>query len=171
VKRLVLAGGCFWGVEAYYKRVKGVLASKTGYVNGNTVEVTYEELCNGDTGHVEACYIEYDEKVLPLRMVLNHLFRVIDPTSLNKQGGDVGTQYRSGIYYIDLEDKEAIEQYIEDQRGSYSKPIVVEVEELKNFYDAEEYHQEYLEKNPSGYCHINLGLLKSEERQDPIKKA
>jgi methionine-S-sulfoxide reductase len=169
MKKLVLAGGCFWGVEAYYKRVKGVLATKTGYVNGKTLEVTYEEVCTGETGHVEACYIEYDEKILPFRMVLNHLFRMIDPTSLNKQGGDMGTQYRTGIYYIDIEDKKEIEQYIDDQRGSYSKPIVVEVGPLENFYDAEEYHQEYLEKNPSGYCHINLGVLKPEERQDPIK--
>jgi len=168
MKKIVLAGGCFWGVEAYYKRVKGVTLTKTGYVNGKTVEVTYEELCKGDTGHVEACYIEYNENILPLRMVLNHLFRIIDPTSLNKQGGDVGTQYRTGIYYIDEEDKETINQYIEDQRKSYSKPIVVEVEPLKNFYDAEEYHQAYLEKNPSGYCHINFSLLKEEERQNPV---
>ena len=168
MKKIVLAGGCFWGVEAYYKRVKGVLATKSGYVNGKTLEVTYEEVCTGETGHVEACYIEYDENIISLRMILNHLFRIIDPTSLNKQGGDIGTQYRTGIYYIDLADKEEIEQYIEDQRDSYSKPIVVEVQPLKNFYDAEEYHQSYLEKNPGGYCHVNFSVLKDEERQNPV---
>lgn len=170
MKKIVLAGGCFWGVEAYFKRVKGILATKSGYANGKTEEVSYKEVCTGKTGHAEACYLEYDEKVLPLRMILNHLFRIIDPTSLNKQGGDVGTQYRTGIYYMELEDREGIEQYLKDQKNSYSKPIVVEVEKLDKFYDAEEYHQEYLEKNPSGYCHINFSVLKDEERQEPVRK-
>ncbi len=102
-------------------------------------------------------------------MILNHLFRIIDPTSLNKQGGDIGTQYRTGIYYIEMEDKKIIELYVEDQKKSYSKPIVVEVKKLDKFYDAEEFHQGYLEKNPSGYCHINFLLLKDEERQEPLK--
>ena len=170
MKKIVLAGGCFWGVEAYFKRVKGILATKSGYANGKTEKVTYREVCTGKTGHVEACYLEYDEKVLSLKKVLDHLFRVIDPTSLNKQGGDIGTQYRTGIYYIDLDDKKIVEEYIEEQRNNYSKPIVVEVEKLDKFYNAEEFHQEYLEKNPNGYCHINFSLLKDEERQDPIRK-
>ena len=137
MKKIVLAGGCFWGVEAYFKRVKGILATKSGYANGKTEKVTYKEVCTGKTGYVEACYLEYDEKILPLQMVLNHLFRVIDPTSLNKQGGDIGTQYRTGIYYIDLNDKENIEQYIKEQDKNYSKPIVIEIEKLEKFYDAE----------------------------------
>jgi len=170
MKKIVLAGGCFWGVEAYFKRVKGILSTKSGYANGKTEKITYKEVCTGKTGHVEACYLEYDEKIISLRMILNHLFRIIDPTSLNKQGGDIGTQYRSGVYYIETEDREVVEQYIEDQSRSYSKSIVIEVKKLENFYDAEEFHQEYLEKNPSGYCHINFSLLKDEERQEPVKK-
>ena len=169
MKKIVLAGGCFWGVEAYFKRVKGILATRSGYSNGKSEKVTYEEVCTGKTGHVEACYLEYDEKILSLRMILNHLFRIIDPTSLNKQGGDIGTQYRTGIYYTEMEDKKIIELYVEDQKKNYSKPIVVEVKKLDKFYDAEEFHQEYLEKNPSGYCHINFLLLKDEERQEPLK--
>jgi len=170
MKKIVLAGGCFWGVEAYFKRVKGILATKSGYANGKTKEVTYKDVCTGETGYVEACCLEYDEKILQLKMILDHLFRIIDPTSLNKQGGDIGTQYRTGIYYIDLKDKGIVKQYIEDQGSSYSKPIVVEIEKLDKFYDAEEYHQEYLEKNPNGYCHVDFSLLKDEEKQEPIKK-
>ena len=169
MKKIVLAGGCFWGVEAYFKRVKGIVTTRSGYANGKTEVITYKEVCTGKTGHVEACYLEYNENILPLRMILNHLFRVIDPTSLNKQGGDVGTQYRTGIYYLDIEDRGRIEQYIKDQETSYLKPIVVEVEKLDTFYNAEELHQEYLEKNPSGYCHINFSVLKDDERQDPIR--
>ncbi|MCK5780689.1 MAG: peptide-methionine (S)-S-oxide reductase MsrA [Psychrilyobacter sp.] len=168
MKEIALAGGCFWGVEAYFKRVKGITATKSGYANGTTKDINYKELCTGKTGYVEACILTYDENILPLRMILNHLFRVIDPTSLNKQGGDIGTQYRTGIYYINQIDKNEIENYIEDQRGSYSKPIVVEVGPLDKFYNAEEVHQEYLEKNPSGYCHINFSVLKDDERQKPI---
>lgn len=163
MKEIVVAGGCFWGVEAYYSRLKGVEYTLCGYANGDIENPTYEQVCEGDTNFVEAVHIKYDDSVISLEKILEHLFRFIDPTSLNKQGGDVGTQYRTGVYYIEEADKVVIENYIKSRQPEYDKPIVVEVLPLKNFFDAEEYHQQYLVKNPTGYCHVNLGLIRPEE--------
>lgn len=163
MKRIVLAGGCFWGVEAYYKRLKGIINTNVGYANGNTVNPTYEQLINKVATHAEAVEIYYDEKVISLRKILEHLFRFIDPTSLNKQGGDIGIQYRTGVYYQTEEDKIIIQEFIDERQKQYHNSIRVEVLKEENFYLAEDYHQDYLDKNPYGYCHVNFNLIKKEE--------
>ena len=163
MKRIVLAGGCFWGVEAYYKRLKGIINTNVGYANGNTVNPTYEQLINKVATHAEAVEIYYDEKVISLRKILEHLFRFIDPTSLNKQGGDIGIQYRTGVYYQTEEDKIIIQGFIDERQKQYHNSIRVEVLKEENFYLAEDYHQDYLDKNPYGYCHVNFNLIKKEE--------
>jgi peptide-methionine (S)-S-oxide reductase len=166
MKEIVLGGGCFWGVQEYYRRTKGILESKVGYAQGTKENPSYQEVCSGFTHHAEVVYLQYDESVISLSKILEHLFRMIDPTSLNKQCGDIGTQYRTGVYFIDDSDEPVIRDYLAQQQPKYKKPIVVEVSKLKKFYNAEDYHQLYLVKNPTGYCHINMGLLKPEERKD-----
>lgn len=158
MKKIYLAGGCFWGVQAYLDMKNGITKTVVGYANGNTLNPTYEDVCTNTTGYAETVYVEYDEKEISLEKVLEHFFKVIDPTSVNKQGGDCGTQYRTGIYYVDNNDIETINKFVENEQTKYDKKIVTEVEPLKNFYDAEEYHQKYLVKNPNGYCHINLNI-------------
>lgn len=156
MKKIVLAGGCFWGVEEYFSRIDGVKETKVGYANGHKENPTYEEVCTGLTGHAEVIYIEYAKEEVTLDNILEKYFGIIDPTVLNRQGPDIGHQYRTGIYYIDEEDLEVINEYKEKEQLKYDKPIVTEIEPLKCFYDGEEYHQSYLKKNPGGYCHINL---------------
>lgn len=156
MKRIVLAGGCFWGVEAYFKRFDGILGTEVGYANGITEEPTYEDVCSGITGHAEVVDIRYDEKVISLEDILEKFFSVIDPTILNRQGPDRGTQYRTGIYFIDCGDKEIINKFILEKQKKYEDLIVTEVYPLKYYYPAEEYHQKYLTKNPNGYCHIKF---------------
>ncbi|QEY24334.1 bifunctional peptide-methionine (S)-S-oxide reductase MsrA/peptide-methionine (R)-S-oxide reductase MsrB [Neisseria animalis] len=153
-----LAGGCFWGVEAYFRRIAGVLSAVSGYANGRTENPSYEEVCHRDTGHAEAVAVTFDEAVIGLEAVLQHFFRLIDPTSLNRQGNDVGTQYRSGVYYTDPADEAVIARALQDLQAKYPQPVVVENLPLQNFYPAEDYHQDYLGKNPNGYCHIDLRL-------------
>lgn len=156
MKEIALAGGCFWGVDEYFSRKKGVISTKAGYANGIKENPTYNEVCTGRTGHAETVLVKYDEAVITLTEILEKFFKVIDPTILNRQGNDRGTQYRTGIYYLDEADIPQIEEFIESKRSEYSAPIVTEILPLKNFYDAEEYHQDYLKKNPRGYCHIDL---------------
>ncbi len=156
MKKIVLAGGCFWGVEAYMSKIKGVVNTKVGYANGHTENPTYEQVCTSTTGHAEVCYVKYDESTIDLESLLNRFWKIINPTILNRQGPDVGSQYRTGIFYIDKNDLEIINKTKEEQQKLYDKPIVTEIKKLKCFYDAEEYHQKYLEKNPNGYCHIDL---------------
>lgn len=165
MKKLWLGGGCFWGVEAYFIALKGVMATTVGYAQGSTEKPTYQEVCTGMTGHTEVCEVTYDEKVLPLPKLLEHFFRIIDPTTLNRQGPDQGTQYRTGIYYEFDEDKLVISDFIKKLQIHYEAAIVVEFEPIKCFYPAEEYHQRYLEKTPGGYCHVNLGLARPDERK------
>jgi peptide-methionine (S)-S-oxide reductase len=163
MKEIILAGGCFWGVEAYYQKLKGIHETEVGYANGKIDNPSYQDVKKGDTDFAEIVKIQYDEQVITLEKIFEHLFRFIDPTSLNKQGEDEGTQYRTGIYYQNEEDKEKALQYIASRQVEFQEPIVVEVKQLMNFYTAEEYHQKYLDKNPSGYCHVNFGLIKPEE--------
>lgn len=153
-KEIYLAGGCFWGVEEYFSRVDGVIDSVSGYANGTSDTTNYELI--KQTGHAETVHVTYDANKVSLKELLLHFFRIIDPTSLNKQGNDRGTQYRTGVYYTDPKDKEIIEAVFSQEARNYDKPIVVEVEPLKNFIIAEDYHQDYLKKNPNGYCHINV---------------
>lgn len=161
MKKITLAGGCFWGVEAYFSRVKGITKTVVGYIDGISQNPSYEEVCNG-SGHAEAVYIEYDKSVIDLNKILKHFFRIIDPTQRNRQGNDIGKQYRSAIYYYDQEDMEVAKQFIESVKRNYKKPIQTEVLLASTFYEAEEYHQKYLDKNPYGYCHIDLNLLKED---------
>jgi peptide-methionine (S)-S-oxide reductase len=165
MKKIWLAGGCFWGVEAYFQQLKGVLDTTVGYGQGDTAMPAYREVCSGTTGHTEICELTYDEKVLPLRKVLEHFFRIIDPTTLNRQGPDRGTQYRTGVYYGDAAERQVIMEFIAGIRGQYKDAIVVEVEPLRNFYPAEDYHQDYLSKTPGGYCHVNMKLALPAERK------
>lgn len=163
MKEVVLGGGCFWGVQEYYRRLKGVVKTEVGYSQGKVLNPTYQEVCQGRSGHVEVVKIIYEESEITLQQLLDHFFRFVDPLTLNKQGNDVGTQYRSGIYYVDLKDKEIIIKVLEELQKSYSSKIVVETEPLHNYFKAEPEHQDYLLKNPQGYCHVDFSLIKSTE--------
>lgn len=165
MKKIWLAGGCFWGVEAYFMQLKGVITTRVGYGQGNTADPTYKQVCSGITGYTEVCELTYDEELLSLEKVLEHFFRIINPVTLNRQGPDEGSQYRSGVYYLDAGDREVIIDFIKDKQTIYKEPIVVEVEPVRNFHLAEDYHQEYLQKTPGGYCHVNLMLAKPEEKR------
>lgn len=161
-KEIYLAGGCFWGTEKYLSNVNGVLQTEVGYANGNTKNPTYEEVCHNNTGHAETVKVIYDPGQISLEYILDLYYDVINPTSINHQGGDVGSQYRTGIYYVDENEKEVILSSVKELQKHYEKPIAIEVLMLHNYYPAEKYHQKYLDKNPSGYCHIS---------QDKFEKA
>jgi peptide-methionine (S)-S-oxide reductase len=163
--KIVVAGGCFWGVEEYYRRLKGTISTRVGYAQGNLKDPSYYEVKTGTTNHAEVVEVTYDSTVISLPQILDHLFRMIDPTSLNKQGGDIGTQYRTGVYYLEEKDRLIIEQFIQEKQKEYSAKIVVEVQKLILFYDAEDYHQKYLIKNPRGYCHVDFSTIKPEEKK------
>lgn len=154
----IFAAGCFWGVEEYFSRIKGVTNSESGYTGGNKINPTYEEVCTGKTGHAEAVRITFDPKVVTFERLLEHLWDIHDPTSLNKQGNDVGTQYRSAIFFTTPQQEKAAKASLEKlaKSGKYPKKIVTDILPAKEFYPAEEYHQDYLKKNPHGYCHIDL---------------
>lgn len=156
---IYLAGGCFWGTEHFLKQVRGVGATQVGYANSNTANPTYQEVCTGNTGAAETVKVVYDPQEVTIDLILDLFFKTIDPTSMNRQGGDRGTQYRTGIYYTNPADLPAIEEAIQTLSKNYQKPIVVEVKPLANFYPAEAYHQDYLDKNEGGYCHISPGLF------------
>ena len=153
-KQIYLAGGCFWGVEAYFKEIDGVVDTEVGYANGKTEQTTYEEVPTTD--HVETVDIKYDDDKISLEDLLEYLYYIIDPFSIDKQGNDRGRQYRTGIYSTNAEDLEKAREFLDKKQASADEEIKVEVEELKNFIIAEDYHQDYLDKNPTGYCHINL---------------
>ncbi|WP_066106915.1 bifunctional peptide-methionine (S)-S-oxide reductase MsrA/peptide-methionine (R)-S-oxide reductase MsrB [Gallibacterium salpingitidis] len=152
---IYLAGGCFWGLEAYFAAIGGVLDAESGYANGNTENPSYQEVCHG-SGHAETVKVTYDPTLISLSTILEYYFRVIDPTSLNKQGHDQGIQYRTGIYYTNPEQKPIIDAAMAAEQTKWDQPLVVEVTPLVSYYPAEEYHQDYLAKNPNGYCHIDL---------------
>ena len=156
VETIYLAGGCFWGVEAYMERIDGIVDARSGYANGNTENPSYQDVMNKGTNHAETVEVKYDKSKIDLVEVLLYYFKVIDPTSVNKQGNDRGSQYRTGIYYTDETQVETINKVIEVEQKKYDEKIVVEVLPLYNFGIAEDYHQDYLKKTPGGYCHINL---------------
>ena len=156
MKEIVIAGGCFWGVEEFLSRINGVVETEVGYANGRTENPTYEQVCNLNTGFAEAVYVKYDPQVLSLEKLLEEYWGIVDPTVLNRQGPDVGSQYRTGLYFIDLDDEAALIESRNKEQEKYSKKIVTEIKPLMNYYKAEEYHQKYLKKNPGGYCHIKL---------------
>ncbi len=154
-----LAGGCFWGTEAYLARIPGVADATVGYANGTTDNPTYEDVCYRNTGHAETVHVRYDPAVLPLESLLDHFFSIIDPTVLNRQGNDRGTQYRTGIYYQDESDLPVIQAAVRRVAAPVDRPVVTEVMPLGRYDLAEEYHQNYLEKNPGGYCHVSFDTL------------
>ena len=151
---IYLAGGCFWGLEAYMERIQGVTDAVSGYANGKGDTTNYQLL--HATDHAETVKVTYDPNKISLDKLLQYYFRVIDPTSINKQGNDRGRQYRTGIYYQNEQDKAVIEAALKTLQSKYQAPIQIEVEPLKNYVEAEEYHQDYLKKNPNGYCHIDI---------------
>ena len=162
MKTIYLAGGCFWGVEHYFSLAKGIIETEVGYANGTKDHPRYEDLKHGLDDASETVKIIYDEKLISLEKILELYLRVVDPYSINKQGEDEGVQYRTGIYYIDDSDETIIKNYF----ARVLKPdYKIEVKSLNKFFKAEEYHQDYLNKNPTGYCHINMAKLKPEERK------
>lgn len=173
-KTIYLAGGCFWGLEAYFQRIDGVIDAVSGYANGKTNNPSYEDVTRRNTGHAETVKVVYDSSKLSLDDILQYYFRVVDPTSLNKQGNDRGTQYRTGVYYTDASEQAIIAAALKKEQQKYSLPVVVENLPLKHFYEAEEYHQDYLIKNPNGYCHIDIRKadepLPGKSKPAPAKK-
>ena len=154
INEIYFAGGCFWGVEAFFKKVPGVLETTVGYANGKTLNTNYKTL--KETDHSETVYIKYNKNEIFLEKLLDYYFKIINPTSINKQGNDIGRQYRTGIYYTDENDLGIIKNKINEEQTKYEDETQVEVEKLDNYILGEEYHQNYLDKNPNGYCHINM---------------
>ena len=167
---IYLAGGCFWGVEAFISRLKGVNQTEVGYANGNDLSPTYEKVCSGRTGHAETVKAVYNPEIISLDEILENFFRIIDPYSKNRQGADIGTQYRTGIYWQDPSQKSVVLKFLAKKQKESSKRIVTEARPIGSFYPAEDYHQKYLEKNPQGYCHVDLNLIDDEEFDHLTKK-
>ena len=153
METVYLAGGCFWGMQKFFDQFEGVTATEVGYANGPDRAPSYQEVC-ADSGHAETLRIDYDPEKISLTSLLGYFFMVIDPLSVNKQGGDTGIQYRTGIYYTDVSQLPEIEACYKAEEETARAKLAVELMPLKNFFPAEEYHQKYLDKNPGGYCHI-----------------
>lgn len=168
IKKIVIAGGCFWGVEAFFSKMDGVLDVVSGYANSNIKNPCYLEVKKHLTTAVEAVEIKYDATIVSLELIFSYLFKIIDLTAVDHQGEDYGHQYRTGIYYTSEEEKVLAETMIQALQKNLEEKVTVEVLPLENFYLAEDYHQDYLEKNPDGYCHINFTHL--EERHKKIDK-
>ena len=158
---IYFAGGCFWGVQAYFDRILGVIYTEVGYINGKSKETSYSQLEN--TEHAEAVEVVYDKNTIDLKDLVKYFYDIVDPTEVNRQGPDKGIQYRTGIYYTDKKDLEIIETITNEEQENYSEKIVTEIEPLENYVVAEVTHQNYLDKNPSGYCHINLASIPNEK--------
>ncbi|MGL4687979.1 MAG: peptide-methionine (S)-S-oxide reductase MsrA [Fusobacteriaceae bacterium] len=166
MKTIYLAGGCFWGVENYFHNLKGVIDTEVGYSNSITIEPSYQDVCSGKTQATETCRVTFDETLVSFESILNHFFSIIDPTIINRQGNDIGSQYRTGIYYLETLEETFILNYIKNKQKEFKEKIVTEVLKLKNFYLAEEYHQDYLVKNPNGYCHCILEIDKLKQSEE-----
>lgn len=160
---IYLAGGCFWGVEAFISRLKGVNQTEVGYANGMDLAPTYEKVCTGKTGHAETVKVTYNPKIISLNEILERYFSIVDPYSKNRQGPDVGTQYRTGIYWQEECQRDIVLKFLKEKQSKSSKRIAIEARAISSFYPAEAYHQKYLERNPQGYCHVDLNSLNDEE--------
>lgn len=169
LREIYFAGGCFWGTEHFFKQVRGVTATEVGYANGKTEKPSYEQVSTGDTGFAETVKVTYNPETIDLGLLIDLFFKTIDPTTLNRQAHDVGTQYRTGIYFTSPDDKALILLKLSELQKQYQHKIVVEGEALQNFYDAESYHQKYLDKNPGGYCHIGPDLFELARKANPVK--
>ena len=159
MKEIYLAGGCFWGTEHYFKQIDGVLETETGFANGNTDNPTYEEVYTDTTGYAETVRVAYDETKVSLEFLIDMFFHAIEPTLLNRQGHDEGTRYRTGVYYTDETELPVIKRIFDEKQKLYDQPIVTEIAPLRNFFPADEYHQDYLDKHPDGYCHLPVELF------------
>lgn len=169
LKEIYLAGGCFWGLEAYMQKIDGVEDAVSGYANGKTENPKYQDLHT--SGHAETVKVVYNPDMVSLEELLEYYLRVVDPVSINKQGNDTGTQYRTGVYYTNNSEKTIIEKVLANEQNKYDKPIAIEVLPLQQFFIAEEYHQDYLDKNPGGYCHIDLSLADKPLSDKDISKS
>ena len=158
MRTIYLAGGCFWGMQKFFDQFEGVVSTQVGYANGPNVAPSYEDVCR-NSGHAETVRIDYDEGKLSLGALMDLYFLVIDPLSVNKQGGDEGVQYRTGVYYTDDDQLPTLKAAFDAEAAKVGAPLAVELLPLKNFFPAEEYHQKYLDKNPGGYCHIPRRML------------
>ncbi|MDE6444754.1 MAG: peptide-methionine (S)-S-oxide reductase MsrA [Muribaculaceae bacterium] len=170
-KRIYLAGGCFWGTAHLFSLLEGVEKTVAGYANSRVENPSYKMVCTGLTEAAETVEVVYDDAVVGLSEILTLYFRSIDPTSVNRQGNDVGTQYRTGIYYTDAADLPVIEAVVATVQRRHDVPLAVEVERLRNFYPAEEYHQDYLYKNPDGYCHVDPALFREVKAMKPRRES
>lgn len=165
---IYFAGGCFWGTQHYMSQFHGVLESEVGYANGVVDNPTYQQVYTDQTGHVECVKVSFDSYVISLKTLCRLFFRSIDPLLKNRQGDDCGTRYRTGIYYVNEADKDSVNEVFQEIQSGYDKPLAVEILPLDCFYKGEEYHQQYLLKNPDGYCHLSSSLLKSAKMYSQI---
>ncbi|MEG1643458.1 MAG: peptide-methionine (R)-S-oxide reductase MsrB [Bacteroidales bacterium] len=166
---IYFAGGCFWGTQHLFKQVPGVVNAVSGYANSKIVNPSYEDVCTGKTGAAETVVVIFDPEQVTLSHLLELYFDSVDPTSFNRQGNDSGTQYRTGVYYSNAADLPVIKRAIGKLQLSYKKPVVIEVTHIYNFYPAEDYHQDYLDKNPGGYCHLPISLFEEARRPQYVK--
>ncbi|MBQ4076588.1 MAG: peptide-methionine (R)-S-oxide reductase MsrB [Mailhella sp.] len=157
---IYFAGGCFWGVEEYFSRIPGVKSTSVGYANGTAEHPDYRSVCSGHTGHAETVRVQYDDSQVSLALLVRQFFKIIDPVSVDRQGNDVGSQYRTGIYYLNPADRNELAALLKEEQAQHAAPLAVELLPLKSFWRAEEHHQKYLRKNPGGYCHIDFSSLK-----------
>jgi len=162
MEQAIFAAGCFWGIQYYFDQVPGVIKTTVGYTGGHTENPSYEDVCSHTTGHAEATLIEFDPKVVTYEELLIHLFRIHDPTQLNRQGPDIGDSYRSAIFYTNDNQRQIAEDYISQISMSIEnkEPIVTEVTKLAEFYEAEDYHQKYTERTGRGMCHVAYEPIK-----------
>ena len=170
LKEIYLAGGCFWGTEHYFKQIDGVVDTEVGYANGTTENPTYKDVCTDKTGFAETVHVTYNADKVSLKFLLEMYFKAIDPTSINRQGHDTGTQYRTGVYYTDSTDEATISKVFDEEQKHIQGKIAVENLPLKNFYKAEDYHQDYLDKNPDGYCHLPQSLFEFARKAKDTEK-
>ena len=168
MNKIYLAGGCFWGVQAYFELLKGITKTTVGYANGTIEAPTYEQVCSNEFGFVEVVEVFYDNKI-SLEKILEYFIKEVDIFSFNQQGSDIGAQYRSGVYYQNQTDYKQIKTFFDSLQKKYEKKIQVEILELKNYYLAEAMHQNYLDKNPSGYCHLDLNKISKELNENEKK--
>ena len=171
IKTIYLAGGCFWGTAHLFSLVPGVQSTVAGYANSVVADPTYQEVCTGRTDAAETVEVVYDADQVGLTDLLGLYFKSIDPVSLNRQGNDIGTQYRTGIYWTDPADEPVVDAMLQTLQRRYKQPLAIEAEPLQNFYPAEEYHQDYLVKNPNGYCHVNPALFREARDLKPYHQS
>ena len=174
-KSIYFAGGCFWGTEHFMKQIQGVKDTEVGYANSKPTwtgeKVSYKEVCSGMTGLAETVKVVYNSDRVDLRVLVELFFKTIDPTSLNRQGNDRGSQYRTGIYYQDETDGQLLKEMVKELAKKYTKPLVIEIMPLRDFYVAEDFHQDYLEHNPQGYCHISSDLFELAKNSNTMRES